>query len=188
VSDSDEQEWARAVAGDGGAFGRIFDRHRDRVRRHAYGLAPTYSDADDVVSITFFEAWRKRSSIRFVDQSMLPWLLKTATYTCMNLARSEKRHRAALNRLPVSEPPTDPADSTQRLTVFAAMRGLSLVDKEIITLCVIEDLSAEDAARVLGIRPASARSRLSRARARLKNDLHESRPLLFRPEGVSDAQ
>jgi DNA-directed RNA polymerase specialized sigma24 family protein len=89
MSVSDEEDWARVIAGEGEAFGRIFDRHRDRVRRHALGLAPSHSEAEDVVSLTFLEAWRKREKIRFVDQSMLPWLLKTATYTCLNMARSE---------------------------------------------------------------------------------------------------
>jgi RNA polymerase sigma-70 factor (ECF subfamily) len=187
VTDSDELDWARAVAGDGAAFGRVFDRHRDRVRRHARGLAPSPAEAEDVVSVTFLEAWRKRDSVRFVDQSMLPWLLRTATYTCMNLARSERRYRAALSRLPAADPTPDPADLVGDGEVFRAMRRLSVRDQEIITLCVIEDLSTEDAARLLGVRPSSARSQLSRARARLRDETHELRPRGFRSEGVPNA-
>lgn len=187
MSDSDEQDWARAIAGEGEAFGRVFDRHRDRIRRHARGLAPSPAEAEDVVSITFLEAWRKRDSIRFVDQSMLPWLLRTATYTCLNLARSERRYRAALTRLPAADPAPDPADLVGDGEVFGAMRRLSLRDQEIITLCVLEDLSAADAARVLGVRPSSARSRLSRAHARLREEAHHLRPRGFPSEGVSNA-
>jgi len=184
VTDSDEQDWARAVAGEGEAFGRVFDRHRDRVRRHARGLAPSSAEAEDVVSVTFLEAWRRRDSVRFVDQSMLPWLLRTATYTCMNLARSERRYRAALARIPAADPSPDPADLVGDGEVFRAMRRLSVRDQEIITLCVIEDLSTEDAARILGVRPSSARSQLSRARARLRAETHELRPRGFQSEGV----
>jgi RNA polymerase sigma-70 factor (ECF subfamily) len=181
VSGSDEHDWARAVAGEGEAFGRVFDRHRDRVRRHARGLAPSPSEAEDVVSVTFLEAWRRRDSIRFVDQSMLPWLLRTATYTCMNLARSERRYRAALAKIPVADLSPDPAELAGEGDVF---RALSLRDQEIITLCVIEDLSTEDAARLLGVRPSSARSRLSRARSRLRDEAYHLRPLGFQSEGV----
>jgi RNA polymerase sigma factor (sigma-70 family) len=187
VTDSDQQDWARAVAGDGEAFGRVFDRHRDRVRRHARGLAQSPAEAEDVVSVTFLEAWRKRDSVRFVDQSMLPWLLRTATYTCMNLARSERRYRAALSRLPAADPTPDPADLVGDGEVMRAMRRLSVRDQEVITLCVIEDLSTEDAARLLGVRPSSARSRLARARARLRDETHELRPRGFRSEGVPNA-
>jgi RNA polymerase sigma-70 factor (ECF subfamily) len=165
----------------------VFDRHRDRIRRHARGLAPSPTEAEDVVSLTFLEAWRRRDSVRFVDQSMLPWLLRTATYTCMNLARSERRYRAALARIPAADPSPDPADLIGDGEVLGAMRRLSLRDQEIITLCVLEDLSTEDAARLLGVRPSSARSRLSRARARLRDQANELRPLDFRPEGVSNA-
>lgn len=76
----DEDDWARARDGDGEAFGLIFDRHRSRLRRQAHALVPTPTDADDVVSATFLVAWRRRESIRFVDGSMLPWLLRTATH------------------------------------------------------------------------------------------------------------
>jgi RNA polymerase sigma-70 factor (ECF subfamily) len=144
------------------------------------------AEAEDVVSITFLEAWRRRDNVRFVDASMLPWLLRTATYTCLNLARSERRFRGALARLPAADPPPDPADLIGDTEVFRVMRRLSLRDQEIITLCILEDLSAEDAARLLGVRPSSIRSRLSRARARLR-EAHELHTGGFPMEGVSNA-
>ena len=103
VSMSDEESWAEALAGRGQAFGDVFDRHRARVYRHSRGLAPSWSDADDVVAVTFLEAWRKRNSIQFVDGSMLPWLLRTATFTANNLTRASRRYQAALRRLPAGE-------------------------------------------------------------------------------------
>lgn len=187
MSVSDEADWARVLEGEGEAFGRVFDRHRDRVRRHATGLAPSRSEAEDVVSITFLEAWRKRETIRFVDQSILPWLLRTATYTCLNMARSERRHRVALSRLPAAESSYDPPDSAQDGAIFVAMRKLTARDQEVITLCVLEDLSAEEAASLLGVRPSSARSRLSRARTRLRDEMLEPASRSTRSKGVSNA-
>ncbi|HMH58661.1 MAG TPA: sigma factor, partial [Galbitalea sp.] len=77
----DEHDWADALRGNGEAFGRIFDRHRHRHRlfRHSYRLVAVTADADDIVSIAFLEAWRRADAVRFVDGSMLPWLLVTAT-------------------------------------------------------------------------------------------------------------
>jgi RNA polymerase sigma factor (sigma-70 family) len=187
MSVSDEADWARVVAGEGDAFGRIFDRHRDRVRRHAMGLAPSYSEAEDVVSLTFLEAWRKRGTIRFVDQSILPWLLRTATYTCLNMARSERRHRVALSKLPAAEPSYQSAERADDGAVFDAMRRLTAHHQEIITLCVIEGLSAEEAASLIGVRASSARSRLSRARARLRDEMLDPQPRGVQPKGVPNA-
>jgi RNA polymerase sigma-70 factor (ECF subfamily) len=181
---SDEAYWGRALAGEGDAFGVIFDRHRSRLYRHSRGLIPSLSDADDVVAITLFEAWRKRSSVRFVDGSILPWLPRTATYTARNHTRSAHRYRAALSRLPAQEHHPDHAQSSEDGDAITALRGLSLSDQQVITLCVLEGLDTAEAARVLDVRAGTVKSRLSRAKAKLRARLDpHSTPLL---EGASD--
>lgn len=167
----DEALWARAVVGDGEAFGVVFDRHKARVRRHAVGLVSVAADAEDVLAIVFLEAWRKRDAIRFVDGSILPWLLRTATFTASNLARASRRYRQALQRLPpANEAAMEPPDAADA-DVMIALHAMPLSDQQIITLCVLEELSAEDAARILGIRAGAARTRLTRAKARLRQQL-----------------
>jgi DNA-directed RNA polymerase specialized sigma24 family protein len=74
-SGDDAEDWAAAGGGDGEAYGRVFDRHRDRVHRHALRLVPPDVDVDDVVAVVFLEAWRRRRSARLVDGDLLPWLL-----------------------------------------------------------------------------------------------------------------
>jgi RNA polymerase sigma-70 factor (ECF subfamily) len=171
ATDADAAEWARAVAGDGEAFGRIFDRHRQRVLRHGLRLAPTVSDADDLVAITFFEAWRHRERVRLVDGSVLPWLLVTATNVARNLRRSAGRYAALLERLPPGEHGADPADGAAAHDVATQLNRLSLPDRQVLTLCVLEGYSERDAAVALGIAPGTVKSRLSRARRRLASAL-----------------
>jgi RNA polymerase sigma factor (sigma-70 family) len=171
TTDADAAEWARAVDGDGEAFGRIFDRHRDRVLRHGLRLAPTPSDADDLVAITFFEAWRNRARVRVVDGSVLPWLLVTATNVARNLRRSATRYAALLDRLPPGEQGPDPADSAAAHDVATHLGRLSLADRQVLTLCVLEGYSEKDAAAALGVAPGTVKSRLARARRRLASAL-----------------
>ena len=77
---SDDRDlWARACAGDGGAFGVLFDRHHGRVRRHAARLVEDATDVDDVAAAAFLELWRRRRQVRIVDDSVLPWLLAPET-------------------------------------------------------------------------------------------------------------
>lgn len=165
----DRADWALSLAGDGQAFGRVFDRHAARLRRHAVGLVPAsaVADADDVVAMTFLEAWRRRDTVRFVDDSLLPWLLVTATNTAHNVTRSTRRHRAFLGRFPVPEPAPDPAERFSDGDAVAAMGRLSLDDQRVLTLCVLEGLGEREAAAVLGVRPGTVKSRLHRAKARL---------------------
>lgn len=168
---TDEEAWSAALSGDGESFGVIFDRHQARVHRHLLGLAATPSDVDDLVAVTFLETWRKRESVRFVDGSMLPWLLRTATYTAKNARRSARRYRAALSRLPKTEDHPDHADNIGDGDAMTALRELSAADQQVITLCVIEGVSHADAAEVLGVRIGTVKSRLSRAKARMREAL-----------------
>lgn len=185
MSVTDEEAWTAVLLGRGEAFGEVFDRHRARIHRHSRGLAPTWSDADDVVAITFLEAWRKRTDIAFVDGSMLPWLLRTATFTANNLNRASRRYAAALRRLPAGEVEPDHADGLDDGEAVAALRSLSPIDQQVVTLCVLEGISTEDAARIMNVRVGTIKSRLSRAKARLRAAVDDSIAGL-RPEGVTD--
>ena len=171
VTDADAIEWKRAVDGDGEAFGRIFDRRRDRGLRHGLRLVPTTSDADDLVAITFLEAWRNRERVRVVDGSVLPWLLVTATNVARNLRHSAGRYAALLERLPPGEHGTDPADSAAAHDAATHLDRLSLADRQVLTLCVLEGYSEREAAAALGVAPGTIKSRLSRARRRLASAL-----------------
>lgn len=68
---------------------------------------------------------------------------------------------------------------------MTAMKELSPLDQEVLTLCVIEDVSTEDAARLMRVRVGTIKSRLSRAKERLRAAIDESASAL-RPEGVNN--
>lgn len=181
----DAADWERARAGDGEAFGIIFDRHRPRVLRHCVRLVATPSDAEDVLAVVFLEAWRKRDSVRFVDGSMLPWLLVTATNAAHNQARASRRYQRLLERLPAPALVADPAAYFGDDYAQLAMRTLSLKDQEVITVCVLQGLSEREAALVLGVPPGTVKSRLSRAKARLAERIVT--PLTTEPHFAKEA-
>jgi RNA polymerase sigma factor (sigma-70 family) len=172
-SDSDEADWEKARAGEGDAFGRIFDRYRRRLYRHSYRLVPDRVDADDVVAIAFFEAWRRRDSVRFVDGSILPWLLVIATNSAHNVSRSARRYRALLAKLPAAEHSGDHAADSDDMA-WQALARLPLADRQVIALCVLDGYSEREASYALGIAPGTVKSRLSRAKSRLASHLESS--------------
>jgi RNA polymerase sigma factor (sigma-70 family) len=175
-ADTDEREWTRARDGDGEAFGRVFDRHRRRVHLHALRLAPTFDDADDVVAITFLEAWRRRDGVRFVGGSILPWLLVTATNVARNLSRSARRYRAVLQELPAAEAGAAPVDRLEMGHAELALQRLAPAHRAVVTLCILEGYSEQEAAAALGIAPGTVKSRLSRAKARMRVMLLPTHP------------
>ncbi|WP_382308448.1 RNA polymerase sigma factor [Herbiconiux sp. UC225_62] len=169
--------WMRGRAGDQAAFGAIFDLHKDRVFRHAFRLLADRSDAEDVLGTVFLELWRRRDDVHVSDGSILPWLLVTTTNTAMNLQRATRRYQHLLSRVP-HEPPGLSAEENAFLQAEEldpelrnAIRSLNLMDQGLLTLVVIEDYAITDAATALGIRVGTARTRLSRLKARLRANL-----------------
>ena len=166
-------DWTAACAGDGEAFGRVFDAHRNAVFRHALRLVDSVADAEDVTAAAFLELWRRRADVRLVGGSPLPWLLVTTTNVARNLRRATLRYRRLLASLPRAQHALDPADYVDVVSpdLAAALRLLSTPDLRLVTLVVVEGLPIADAAAVLGITPGAAKVRLHRARGRLRTHL-----------------
>lgn len=175
--------WAAARTGDGQAFNHVFRLHRDDVFRYARRLADSPTDADDITASTFLELWHRRDAVRLVNGSVKPWLLVTAANIARNLRRSTRRWRAVLQQLPRDHTERDDRDPAAiaaahldaqhgHTPLAAALRRLPAIDTSLLTLTVFEGYTVTDAAQILGITDATARSRLSRARARLRGQLH----------------
>ncbi|GAB3990333.1 sigma-70 family RNA polymerase sigma factor [Actinoallomurus acanthiterrae] len=174
---TDAELWARAVGGEPEAFGTLFDRHARTVYNHCFRRTSDWSMAEDLTSVVFLEAWRRRDDVRITRETALPWFLGVANNVLRNARRSTRRHQAALARLPPALPEPDPADDVgDRLDDERAMRHvtellrrLPAADRDVIELCLWDGLSYEDAATALDVPVGTVRSRLSRARARLRD-------------------
>ncbi|MEU5673724.1 RNA polymerase sigma factor [Micromonospora sp. NPDC047753] len=167
---------ARIRAGDSDALGELFDEHAEAVHRHALWSGSDAAHAEDVVSLTFLEAWRIRESLRPDGDGLRPWLLGIATNVLRNRRRAARRHREALRRLPVRDTVPDFAeavvdrmhDADQVAAALAGLRALRRADREVFLLCVWSQLDYAAAAEALGVPVGTVRSRLSRARTRLR--------------------
>ncbi len=172
MNEEDAADWRALSEGDSRALARLFDRHEARLFRHAARLLTAREDAKDAVAIAFFELWRRRSSVRLVDGSPLPWLLNTVSNTARNLERSARRYRALLARADVSHSAED-VGHTDETGVLAALRRLPAKEQSVVVLTIMQGYPERDAATVLGIPIGTVKSRLSRAKARLRGELAE---------------
>jgi RNA polymerase sigma factor (sigma-70 family) len=176
--------WARAVDGDAGAFGEIFDLHRDRVFGHALRALATRHDAEDVTAIAFLELWRHRRRVRVVNGSIVGWLLVPTNNVCRNQARSARRYRLAIAKLSPEPAGPDPTDDTaagidrarRAPGVREVFAQLSARDQDILTLCVLEELTCAEAALALHIPIGTVKSRLSRAKTRMAELMVKTAP------------
>ncbi|MDJ0348387.1 RNA polymerase sigma factor [Cryobacterium sp. PH29-G1] len=189
---SDAALWLEALAGTESAFAGLFDRHRARIFRKAYSRVRNVHDAEDVVAMVFLEAWRSREKVRIVEGSLLPWLLSVTTYITLNSDRAARRYRRLLSKLPVA-PPVDPVhDIDDRLDMRVranqltqALRRLSSVERTVVDLCLVEELSMAAVAGVLDVPTGTVKSRLNSARRKLRTYLGESDISVHTPEELS---
>jgi RNA polymerase sigma-70 factor (ECF subfamily) len=135
-------------------------------------------DALDVTAETFLVAWRRREEMPEEPDEARAWLFGVARWCLANHARGDRRSqrlgRRLAETLDVGTLP-DPArvhegraDSRQ---VRQALDALPADDRELVTLTAWEGLSPAQAGAVLGLTPGGARTRLHRARLRLRASL-----------------
>src|SRR5690348_12115812 len=175
--------WSRAARGDHDAFGQLFDRHAGPVYSYLFRLTASWSEAEDLTSAVFLQAWRRRADVVIDRDSSLPWLLGVARRLAQNSHRARRRYQAALARIGtvladdgISVDPADEVagrlDSERRMArLRAAVARLPRHEREAVELCVWAELDQRAAALSLGVKVGTVKSRLHRARRRLAAEL-----------------
>lgn len=172
VSDADLVSMS---AKDPDAFAEVFRRHARAVYAFCARRTGDLDLAEDLTSVVFLEAFRRRRKLQLSNTSALPWLLGVANNLTRNTQRSLRRYRSALSRVP---PPTDRAsaeddamDRTRAQDSLAraieALRPLSQAERDVVLLVLWSELSYADAASSLGIPIGTVRSRIFSARQKL---------------------
>jgi RNA polymerase sigma-70 factor (ECF subfamily) len=176
-SRTDAELWSRALAGDHDAFGDLFDRHSRSIYNFCFRRTADWAAAEDLVATVFLEAWRKRGSVKIAaDGSLLPWLYGVAMNLLRNRSRAQHRLFVAMQRLKGETREVDPsgdaaahAESARQMrAVLDSVERLPRRERDVLYLCVFAEVGYADAALLLGVPVGTIRSRLSRARARLR--------------------
>jgi RNA polymerase sigma factor (sigma-70 family) len=159
-------------------FAALFDRHAPLIHRYAARRIGREA-ADDLVADTFLAAFgkRRRYDSRFTDAR--PWLYGIATNLIGQHRREEiRQYRIRQAAIPDLDLPGHAervvADVTARSTrelLNAALAGLPEGDRDVLVLIAWEQLTYDEAARALEIPVGTVRSRLNRARTRLRGVL-----------------
>ena len=150
---------------------RFFGLYRDHARDllgYALRRSADPDDAADVVAETFLIAWRRLGEVPLDDEARL-WLYGTARHVLANQDRGARRRDRLTERLRDELRQQLPARQPQEGSAFLeALAGLREADRELLMLIGWEELTPTQAAHALGISPLAARTRLHRARRRLR--------------------
>ncbi len=147
-----------------------------RLRRFARVLARSSDVADDLVQETLLRAISARAQFE-PGTNLRAWL-----FTILRHARAAALRRAS--RSPIMEAeilPDAPVSGGQEerqamRDVATAFRKLARIHREALWLVVVEGLDYAEAARILNVPPGTLRSRLSRAREALREEIGTPNP------------
>lgn len=178
---SDDVLWAQARDGDAEAFGEIYARHARAVHDFCLWRTADPQAAEDAVATVFLEAWRQRDRLDLQTNSAAALLLGIANNVVRGHWRTSRRHRQALTRLraTASTEGAEPESAViARIDALRhvreareAIRSLPRREREVLTLIADRDLSYEETASALGVPIGTVRSRLARARSRLRTGI-----------------
>jgi len=156
-------------------FEAIFDRYHSRIFGYlAKRVGP--DAAEDLASEVFTAAFRQRASFRVDATSAGPWLFGIAANLAKHHYRSQRRGRFAHSKAaagsviwldPELEQRIDAAQLGAELV--RALQSLRSMDREVLLLYALADLTYREIAEALAIPVGTVRSRLSRTRKRLRN-------------------
>lgn len=157
----------RAVSMDRETFRGFYEKTAGALRAYLSHLTRNEAIADDLLQESYCRLLAAR--LHILDESrMRSYLFTVAT----NLARDRWRRKDtnATNEIPdlASHPP----DPTLRLDMRAALGSLKLRDRQIVWLAYVEGWNHNEIARAVGLKSASIRLLLFRARRKLANRLH----------------
>jgi RNA polymerase sigma-70 factor (ECF subfamily) len=177
----------RAKSGDQSAFRAIMDQHNRRLYRVARAVMKDDTEAEDVVQETYLRAFSNLAKFRG-ESSLATWLTRIAlneamgrkrkqriTVTLESVETAQEDTSAQIIQFPAMSTETDPERSAAqreiRILLERAMDALPEAFRLVFVMRDVEEMSIEETATYLGIRPETVKTRLHRARRLLRQSL-----------------
>ena len=184
---ADAELVSRSQEGDLGAFNIIAERYRSQVFNVVARILGDPTSAEDVTQEAFISAYRAIGNFR--GGILRAWLLRISVNASRDFLRASRRRpedsldRSLLN--PGFQVPSVEASPEQQALsgelaaeIQRAISSLPLDQRTVLVLIDVSGLSYEEAAEATGASLGTIKSRLSRARARARDYLMQSRELL----------
>lgn len=161
---------ADARAGDEAAFTRIVARYHPDLLRIALVVCGDIDVAAEAAQSAWIVAWKRLGDLR-EPENLRPWLMSIAANEARQLLRS--RGRRTLREITVIDPTTPPADAAlaERVDLANALAKIEPRDRELLGLRYLAGLHSAEIGLAVGMSATAVRSRLARARERLRQEL-----------------
>lgn len=154
---------ARVLDGDDEAFRALIDRHAPALFAWLRWYVPDATEREDVAQETFLAAWRRLSTFDALRGSFRGWLLTIGRSLAFN---AKRRKRPLVVETPHIPAPS--AESAMHAMLDEAVAALPEGQRAAFLLAEVYDVPLAEVASLTGVALGTVKSRLARARARLR--------------------
>lgn len=170
----------RVLAGDVNAFRELVEQHQLRVFGFTRNMVWHSADVEDLVQEVFVAAFRKLESFDSTRSQFSTWLLTIARNLCLNhLKRSSIPTTSEFDVKALTTQPLDTVvNSELHARLDAALNQLPLEQRTAFVLAEIQELPYAEIAIIEDVELGTIKSRVSRARQRLREVLRDLDPTI----------
>ena len=179
MQNDDVQLIQGSLAGDENAFTTLVRKYQKQVHALAWRKVGNFHVAEEITQDTFLKVYKKLSTLK--DPYRFPgWLYRIAARQCIVSLRKKKMPTQSIEntnikqieKMPysqyIAEEQAKAATEAQREIVQKLLARLQESERTVVTLHYFGEMTCEEISRFLGISPSTVKSRLHRARHRLK--------------------
>ncbi len=171
----------RTLDGDETAFTTLVKKYQKHIHALAWRKIGDFHIAEDITQETFLKVHQNLATLKDLDR-FPGWLYVIATRRCIAWLRKKRLHAQLVEDIDlmrkgkdtysqhVADEQTETTTQTQREVVKKLLAGLQESDRTIITLYYFGEMTCEEISKFLGVSANTIKSRLSRARQRLKKE------------------
>lgn len=159
---------SKAKKGNKEAFLSLIDENRLNLYRVARGILSNKEDIEDALQNTVIHSFQKINSLK-KDEYFRTWIIRILINECNGVLRKSKR----ITYLEENNDTKVYTDSYENMDLTRAINSLSEELRIITVLFYFEDMSLKDIANILKIPEGTVRSRLTRARTKLREIISE---------------
>ena len=181
MRDNDAELIRRTLAGDETAFTMLVKKYRKHVHTLAWHKIGDFHIAEDITQETFLQVYRDLATLREPDR-FPGWLYVVTNHRCIAWFRKNRLHvrlveginmamkgEAAYSRY-VADEQAKTAIEAQQKVVKQLLAKLQESERTVMTLYYFGEMTCEEISKFLGVSVNTIKSRLSRARQRLKKE------------------
>lgn len=165
-----------------------WSRHEAELRHWLAFRLPAGNEADDVLQDVFLKAMTQARRFDSVENPRA-WLYEIARNTLIDRLRSAQATvpmPVDLDALPAPAEATEPVDVLAQACLPRVLSELTAQDREAITLCDLEGMAQAEFARLKNLSLSAAKSRVQRARQRMREQMTQACQVRFDPTGRVD--